>query len=291
MVTRDDIKKSVKKLLPIVYTWLDPNEKIKESHSLNRNLNITDEELEALKHPIQDVFKIKVKKKELRECFDVEDLINLIWGKLQEEIEQEQRHSHLYFIELLFSMAAKIAKADGVVTQEEINMAKYLMADIFKMTPDDGTFAINCWTSAKNSTNSFESYADSFAQSFGANPDLMLSTLRTLFEFAASDKQLHPEEERMLRYAVDRLGFTNETFESLKEDFFPNTDKYYQALGCYKTDSNERVRNAYRNLVAEWHPDKFVSKSLPEKMLIVAKERLQEINEAWEIIKIERGIK
>jgi DnaJ like chaperone protein len=290
MITRDDIKKAVKKLLPVVYTWLDPYEKIKESNSFNRTLNVTDEELEALKHPVQDLFKIQIKKKELRDCFDVEDLIDLIWGKVQQGVVQQQQQSNNALITLLFSMAAKIAKADGAVGQEEVSMMESLIADTFKMTPEDRSFAISCWNLAKTSPIPFEDYADDFYQSFASNTDLLSSVLSVLFQLAAADKKLHPEEERMLRYAVLRFGFTNQAFESLKASFFPNSDKYYQTLGCNKTDSNEMVRSAYRKLVADLHPDKFDSKGLPKEMMDFAKRRLQEINEAWDVIKKERGI-
>lgn len=286
MISRVDVKKAVKKLLPAVFQWIDPHQKIKESHDFNVDLEVSDEELEMLKPYIKEVFGIKVKRRELRDCFDVEDLIDLIWGKAQ--ILQQQ--SNDYFIELLFSMTAKIAKADGVVTQEEINSVENLMMDRLNITPEGRKYAIDCWNKAKNSSTTFEFYVNSFVESFGSNSDLLMGTLRILFEVSASDQKLHHEEERMLRYAVTKFGFTNDIFDTFKDAFFINTDIYYQVLGCRKNDSNDTVRTAYRSLVSELHPDKFASKGLPHEMMEYAKKRLQEINEAWEAIRKERQI-
>ena len=296
MFAEKDVKRDVKTILRGVYPWL-ANVDIKKGHALFSQLGITDENLEYLKQPFQNIFKIEVRKKEIKSCYDVEDLIDLILEKLH------QRDAAYYAAQaavqaqqmansptaLMFCMAAKMAKADGAVSREELAFMEDFMINTLEMDSADRSTIMKYWTEAKNDSYSFEHYCNNYYNQSDKDPELLYVVLRILFELAASDKKLHPQEERMLKYAADKFELS-QYFEDFKEQYFPSTDKYYSMLDCRKTDTNEQIKSSYRRLAAELHPDKFASKGLPAEMIEYAKKRLQEINEAYEIVRRERGI-
>ena len=284
MSLEKDVKDGVKYILRRNFAWLSDVD-IKKSHMLFHNLGLDAEYREALKPLFEAGFKINVKKKELRNCVDVEDLIDLVLEKIRAQIaEQEQAQDPL---PLLFSMAAKLAKADGVITQEEVDFIENFMTNVMNMTPERKAQMKRCWTDAKNGTASFEQYAMEFYQRFSANTVLVKEVLEILFWVAAADKILHPNEERLLTFAANTFGLRGE-FETLREENFPSTDKYYAILHCQKGDSIEKIKEAYRKLVAEFHPDKHAAKGLPQEMMEFAKRKFQEIQEAYEIVMREK---
>jgi len=110
----------------------------------------------------------------------------------------------------------------------------------------------------------------------------------------------------VLGYALDEeliqanptLGITkrlfpksDERYKKLKSKYVQEFEKYYAILGCGKNDNNEHIKSRYRKLVMEYHPDKIVSKGLPEEFTKFAQDKFREIQEAYDYIRKERGIK
>ncbi len=98
-------------------------------------------------------------------------------------------------------------------------------------------------------------------------------------------------EERLIRSAVRIFNFTDERYKKLKSKYVQEFEKYYAILGCEKSDTNGHIKSQYRKLVKEFHPDKIVSKGLPQEFTKFAQDKFREIQDAYDYIRKERGIK
>ena len=114
---------------------------------------------------------------------------------------------------------------------------------------------------------------------------------------AFSDQKLHPAEKDILYKIADALGFPRRQLDQLFHlaggVASPKTEKAaikeaYEMLGVSKNASDDEIKKAYRRLMNQHHPDKLVSKGLPEEMIKLANEKTQQIKEAYERIKKSR---
>lgn len=190
-----------------------------------------------------------------------------------------------------FSLLAKMAKADGVVTQNEIDEISRFIDQDLRLDPAKKRFAIEIFRSAKDSEYRFEDYASQFYTYFSGSPQMLENMLEMLIRVSRADGHVHPNEERLINIASGIFGFQQNRYESIAGRYTPNTDKYYKILGVTKDDADDVIRKKYRQLAQEYHPDKVVSKGLPPEFTEFAKNKFQEIQEAYDQIKKERGIK
>lgn len=290
MLDKKRIKDTLKEIIKATYSWLR-NEKIRGKDWLNEDLEIDDDELGYIKAPIQDVFNIDIRKREIRGCIDVNDLVDLIYEKIiEQQVQIPNCNNITFFYSALFSMAAKLAKADGQISKMEVDAMENVMTHILEFDTADRKLAISIWNDAKNSNITFEDYAYAF---MAATPDSgqIQSIFEILFYLAATDKKLHPAEEVLIKQAAYIFGLPNSEFERLKNLHFVDTSKYYTVLGCSPTDSIDVIRIKYKKLLLEWHPDRIEGKSLPPDMVKFATTKAKEIIEAFEAIERERGLR
>jgi DnaJ like chaperone protein len=290
MLDKKRIKDDLKDLIRDTYPWLSDS-KIRGKHWFDTDLTIDDDELNDLKHPIQNTFNIQIRKREIRGCIDVNDLVDLIYNKITEQhgVLPDENAVILQY-RMFFSMAAKLAKADGSISKQEIEYMENLMVNILELELETRQWAIGIWNEAKNSTLLFDDYAYSFMSS---GPDI--SRIRHIFELlfclAAADKQLHSEEEALLKNALYIFGLPLSEFERFKNLHFVDTSKYYTALGCTRSDSMDTVRAKYKALLLTYHPDRMTGKNLPPDIIKVTETKTREIIEAFEAIERERGLR
>lgn len=290
MLDKKLIKKNLKAIITNTYSWL-VSVKIKGSDWFDDDLNVDDEELGYLKAPIQEVFKIEIKKREIRDCIDINDLVDVIAEKIERQFgsTSTQGGTSAFFI-ALFSLGAKIAKADGQVSQEEVNAMENLMQNIMELDSDSRRYAINIWNEAKSSNRSFDDYAYDFLASNPTQQNIS-GVFELLFYIAAADKRFHPTEENLIRRALQIFGLPSAEFDRLKSSYFVDTAKFYAILGCSSHDSMEIIRTKYKKLLLEYHPDKMNGKNLPPDMLKFAETKTRELIEAYENIERERGLR
>ncbi len=203
--------------------------------------------------------------------------------------QNEQLHA-IFFI-TTFSLLAKLAKADGVVSESEIKVVDDLITRDMQMTGEARSYAIKIFQSAKNSPHSFEQFATQFYQHFSGQRQLLQSMIDLLLRVAAADGEFHPEEERLVLSAVRIFKISKPEYEAAKARHIEETDKYYAMLRSKPNDSDEKIKKNYRKLVNEFHPDKIESKGLPPEFSEFAKVKFQEIQAAYEAVSKERGIK
>ncbi|MBI9096907.1 MAG: co-chaperone DjlA [Spirochaetaceae bacterium] len=220
---------------------------------------------------------------------------------------------NLFFISL-FSMLGKMAKADGQVSDSEMNTVRQFMLRDLNLDPQLQSQAMIIFNNALNSSESFEQYAQQFYIRFRNRPQFIELMLDALIRVAYADNQLHPAEQHLLESAVRIFRVPSYTFESIKNRYSAG-NRYrsssssgssgnsgssyssygssashlnYAVLGCTSSSSDSEVKKAYRKKVSEFHPDKIAAKGLPEEFSKFANDKFREIQEAYEEIKIVR---
>lgn len=197
------------------------------------------------------------------------------------------------FATAIIVLGAKLAKADGVVTSEEIRAFKRT----FRVDDQDVGDVGRIYNQAKASPRGFEPYARQIAGLFGHDPVLLEELLVGLFEVARADGELNPAEVDFLRRVAAIFGFSIAAFEQIRARFaatvrnLGGSDDAYDVLGIQRTAPENEVKQVYRRLVREHHPDRLVSKGLPAELVEQANRRLATINAAYDQIAKERGIK
>lgn len=188
----------------------------------------------------------------------------------------------------VIALSAKMAKADGTVTRDEIDVFKRL----FHVPPEEVKNVGRVFDLAKKDARGFEPYARQVARMFEGLPGVLEELLDALFMIALADGVMHPAEENFLREVARIFGFDANTFARIKESHIGrDAADPYRVLGVPGTASNDEIRAAYRRLIHENHPDKLMAEGMPEDFIEVATDKMAAINAAYDRIKQQRGIR
>ena len=193
------------------------------------------------------------------------------------------------FFTALFACFAKIAKADGQVTREEVDKVDHFIKERFKFPSDQRAFAIQVFNHAKDDNNSFKDYASQLSSLLSTNQSALVMFYELLFELSMADGYLDPTEEEILNEAIPIFGLDPDLFKLNKRKFGADISDAYAVLGVTKDMSYKEIKTAYQRKRKEFHPDTLLSKGLPEELLEKAKDRFIEIQSAFE--EIEKQIK
>jgi len=184
-------------------------------------------------------------------------------------------------------LAAKMAKADGRVTRDEVAAFKR----IFRVSGHEAAAVGRIFNEAKREATGFEPYAAQIATLFRATPGVLEELLDALFVIALADGELHPGELDYLQRVAAIFGFSQDQFESIRarhkvaEDADP-----YRILGVPRDISDAELKKTYHKLVREHHPDRLIAQGLPQEFVEVATEKLAAINDAYDRIAKARGL-
>ena len=185
-------------------------------------------------------------------------------------------------------LSAKMAKADGTVTRDEIDAFK----QIFHVPPNEVKNVGRLFNQARKDSHGFEPYAKQVAKIFQDNPAVLEELLGGLFHIAKADGIAHPAEIDFLTRVSDIFGFDNATFQRMKVAHLgADMDDPYVVLGTDHGATDDEVRSAWRTLMREHHPDTLVAQGMPEDFIEVATEKVATINAAYDQICKQRGIK
>ena len=189
----------------------------------------------------------------------------------------------------MIALSAKMAKADGVVTQDEIRAFQQL----FSVPAKEVRNVARLYDIAKADVAGFETYAQRMAGLCGsghANCALLEDILDGLFHIAKADGLLHEREGRFLHRIAQIFNIDELHYQSIlaRHVNLGATDPY-AVLGIERGAPLEDVKKQYRKLVAHNHPDRLIARGVPEEFVKIATARIAAINGAFEII--ERGLR
>ena len=209
-------------------------------------------------------------------------------GRDQVRPSAKQRNQAAFFT-ALFACFAKIAKADGKVTREEVDKVDHFIKERFKFPSDQRVFAIEIFNHAKDDHNSFRDYASQLASLLSSDKSALIMFYELLFELSMADGHLDPSEENLLLEAVEIFQIDQEFFKINKKKYERNISDAYIILGVTEDMAFKDIKVAYQRKRKEFHPDTLLSKGLPEELLEKAKEKFIEIQSAFEEIEKQKN--
>jgi DnaJ like chaperone protein len=188
----------------------------------------------------------------------------------------------------VIALAGKMAKADGEVSEAEMDAFQR----VFRVPREEEANVRRIFNLARQDVAGYEAYAGQIARLFVGNPAILEDVLDGLFEIAKADGVLHPAESAFLERVAEIFGFSPGEFRRIRASHFaPELTDPYVTLGVAYTASEEELRQTWRRLVRENHPDSLIARGLPEEFLKLANDKLAAINTAWDRIREERGLK
>lgn len=210
--------------------------------------------------------------------------------KTEKQALSKNEQTQMLFFVAVFSMLAKMAKADGRVTDDEYETVEKFIKKELQLNSESRKIAISIFKAAIDSDESFEQFASQFYEHFHSQPRFLELILDILVRVSASDGTFSHEEEALLLMAVKIFEYPTEDYLRIKSKYIDKGIDYHAVLGCNRQDSDEFVKKQYRKLVLEYHPDKIASKGLPDEFVEFATEKFREIHEAYEKVRQERGM-
>jgi len=204
------------------------------------------------------------------------------------------------FFTATFSVMGHIAKADGHVNKDEIEMARQVM-DHMNLDAEQRRAAIALFNQGKSPDFDMYGVMHQFKQIAQRKRTLMQMFIEIQLHAVYADGQKDPAEHKILSELANLLGFSALQLQQLeiliqsnlynsasRSNPPPAPDQLaqaYQLLGVKPADKLKDITRAYRRLMSQHHPDKLAAKGLPEEMMRLATEKTQNIKKAYELIK------
>lgn len=188
----------------------------------------------------------------------------------------------------LVVLAAKMAKADGQVTRDEIAAFKR----IFPVPDAHAATVGRIWDEARREATGFEPYAEQIVSIFPNDMTMREELLGALFHIAMADGELHDAERDFLERVGQIFGFSEQEFTRVMSRHMGGDQADpYEVLGLDASASDDEIKKTYRRLIREHHPDKLIAEGMPEEMVEVANQEMAAINAAYDQIAKLRGLR
>lgn len=186
----------------------------------------------------------------------------------------------------VIALGAKMAKADGQVTRNEVAAFR----EVFTIPRAEEANAARVFNLARTDVAGYEQYAQKIAGLFGERDPALCDLLEGLFYIAVADGEYHAAEDAFLARVAAIFGVDDRSFRSLRARFVPNaTPDPYAVLGVEPDTPMDEIRLAWRAHVRESHPDRLIARGVPEEAVKIAEKHMIAVNRAWEEIQVDRG--
>ena len=207
---------------------------------------------------------------------------SLIGGKISRtkgSINNSFTQPQQIFALSLIVLSAKLSKADGQVSKEELIAVK----DKLKIPENEIDQVGKIFNKAKNESTGYKPYAEQIAQIYRGNLNVLEEVINILFYIAEADGNISQAELVMIEDIARIFGLSESQFNSLKESR-KSSDKLnpYIVLESNPDDSLTEIRKRYIKLSKEHHPDLLLSKGVPPEVIEESKKKMRSINSAWD---------
>ncbi len=210
------------------------------------------------------------------------------------------------FFAATFAVMGRVAKADGRVSPDEIRLAEAVMTEM-DLTPELRRTAIDLFNRGRLADFDLDAVLDQFRRESHRRHTLIQMFVEIQIQAAFADRTMDPAEQAVLLHVCRHLGVPEFVFRRLVERIRAELHfagrrqergagtagrtlaDAYALLGVTEQDDPETIKKAYRRLMSQHHPDKLVSKGLPEEMMRLAAQKTREIREAYEQVRAARG--
>jgi DnaJ like chaperone protein len=180
----------------------------------------------------------------------------------------------------VIALGAKMAKADGRVTRDEVTAFR----EVFTIPKRSEAAAARVFNLARQDVAGYEVYARQIARMFGPGAPALSDLLAGLMHIAAADGDYHADEDAFLRGVAEIFGVSPRCFARLRAAYAPEGGDPWAVLGLEPGAPDAVVRARWRALVRETHPDRMIARGVPEEAVKLATARLARINAAFEAI-------
>ena len=187
----------------------------------------------------------------------------------------------------VIALGAKLAKADGQVTRDEVTAFRR----VFTLPPGEEQNAARVFNLARQDVAGFDAYARKIVQMFQNrdHPDnraLFIDLIEGLFHIALADDILHQDEEAFLAHTAEIFGLDDRCFRTIRARLVEGSARDpFEVLGISPDASPDQIRAAWKQAVKESHPDAMIARGVPPEAVVLAERRLIAINAAWEELK------
>ena len=182
----------------------------------------------------------------------------------------------------VIALGAKMAKADGYVTTDEVKAFR----QVFRIPSGEENNAARVFNLARQDVTGYELYAKRISLMFGQGHQTLVDLLEGLFNIATADNDYHPNEDKFLSMVSSIFGLKEAQFKAIRARCVPNMEPDpYTVLGVDLNDDFAKIKGAWRDLVRTYHPDRMIARGLPEEAINLAERRIIQINKAFEAIK------
>ena len=187
----------------------------------------------------------------------------------------------------VIALGAKMAKADGEVTRDEVSAFRR----VFTLEPGEEANAARVFNLARQDVAGFDAYARKIVRMFRDkdHPDnraLFIDLIEGLFHIALADDILHDNEEVFLAHVAEIFGLDDRCYRAIRARLVEGAQRDpYDLLGVAHDAPLDEIRAAWRSAVKENHPDAMIARGVPPEAAKLAERRLIAINAAWEELK------
>jgi DnaJ like chaperone protein len=220
-------------------------------------------------------------------------ILGFVVGSLFDGVDQQRMIGSEYppqqttqsgYIMSLLVLVAAVMKADGKVLKSELDYTKEFFVRSFGSSAAGE--AIKILRDLLNQNIPVTEVCQQIRKNMDHPSRLQL--VHFLFGIADADGHVHESEHQLIKHIAHQMGISQKDYESLESMFIANTDAAYKILEIEPSATDDELKKAYRKMAVKYHPDKV--HYLGEEVQKAAHEKFQKVNEAWEIIKKQRGI-